>query len=252
VKTLVADQQTILRRIAELLEKELTPVIGRRGFGVLALPGGRSVLPIIGAFPKISIPWDRVRLFLVDERWVQRDHPESNYRLIVDSLAQAFGDAAAKPEIVAPPAPAGDGSPEADRINDSEAEPTDAAAAYDALLKEHTAGVGTFDFAILGVGEDGHIASLFPGRPLALDAAPGFAVVRDSPKPPSVRLTANASLITSTPCVVGLLFGEAKQQAYRRLTSGESAATLPAALVREAARGYLFADYSAAGASASQ
>ncbi len=246
MKILVADQGTILRRIIELLEKELNPVVSRRGFAALALPGGRSVLPILEALPRASLPWDRVGLFLVDERWVGKDHPESNYRLIAESIAESFADAAAKPELVAPPGPPEGGLPE-----DGEAEAaTRATAAYDAVLKDRTNGAGVFDLAILGVGEDGHIASLFPGRPLELGLAPGFAVVWDSPKPPPIRLTANASLVTSTPCVVGLLFGDAKGGAYRRLTSGESAATLPAALIREAARGYLFADYSAAGGAA--
>jgi 6-phosphogluconolactonase len=233
VKILVADQQTILRRIGELLVKELSPVLARRGSGALGLPGGRSVLPLLEALPKTPLPWDRVGIFLVDERLVPKDHPDSNYGLVAASIEAAFADYPGKPEILPLP--------------ESGSDPAAAAAAYGRLLKERTDGAGVFDLAVLGVGEDGHIASIFPGRPLDLQTPPGFSIVRDSPKPPPVRITANASLITSTPCLIGLLFGEAKAEVYRRLTGGASGATLPAALIREAPRGYLFADYSAAG-----
>ena len=233
MKILVADQQTILRRIGELLEKELSPVLAHRGNGALGLPGGRSVVPLLEVLPKIPLDWDRVGIFLVDERFVPKDHPDSNYGLVAGSIEAAFADSPAKPEILPLP--------------DSGTDPAAAAASYGELLKERTGGTGVFDLAVLGVGEDGHIASIFPGRPLDLPAPPGFSLIRDSPKPPPVRITANASLITSTPCLIGLLFGEAKAEAYARLTGGASAATLPAALIREAPRGYLFADYSAAG-----
>ncbi len=235
MKILVADQHTILRRIGELLEKELGPVLARRGSGALGLPGGRSVVPLLEALPRIPLPWDRVGIFLVDERFVPEDHPDSNYGLIAGSIEAAFAGAPAKPEILPLPG------------LKSGSDPAAAAAAYGEILKERTTGTGVFDLAVLGVGEDGHIASIFPERPLDLETPPGFSVVRDSPKPPPVRITANASLLTSTPCLIGLLFGEAKAEAYRRLTGGASAARLPAALIREAPRGYVFADYSATG-----
>lgn len=233
VKTLVADQWTILRRIGELLDKELSPVLSRRGSGALGLPGGRSVVPLIETLPRIPLPWNRIAIFPVDERFVPRDHPDSNYGLIAGAIEAAFADSPAKPEIVPPP--------------DSGPDPAAAAAVYGDLLNDRTEGAGVFDLAILGVGEDGHVASIFPGRPLDLTTPPGFSVIPDSPKPPPVRITANASLLTSTPCLIGLLFGKAKAEAFRRLTGGASAATLPAALIREAPRGYLFADYAAAG-----
>ncbi|MFW5843824.1 MAG: 6-phosphogluconolactonase [Spirochaetota bacterium] len=233
MKIVVADQHTILRRIGKLLEKELSPVLARRGSGALGLPGGTSVVPLLEALPAVPLPWDRVGIFLVDERFVPKDHPDSNYGLIAGSIERAFAGAPAKPEILPLPG--------------SEPGPAAAAAAYGEILKERTEGTGVFDLAVLGVGEDGHIASIFPERPLDLATPPGFSVIGDSPKPPPVRVTANASLLTSTPCLIGLLFGVAKAEAYRRLTGGASAATFPAALIREAPRGYLFADYSAAG-----
>ena len=235
MKIIVADTETIQARVGTLLEKELLPVIRRRGAAILGLPGGRSVAPIIEVMPKLSIPWDRVSLFFVDERWLPREDSERNETGVVTAINTAFESAPVRPRIVAAPAA------------DSTEDPSEGARNYANTLKSESKGTLHFDVAILGIGEDGHIASIFPGSPLRLEEDAAYVSVKGSPKPPATRITANASLLTSTPCVVGLLFGGQKSEAYRRLTSGESAATLPAAMIREAPRGYIFADYPAAG-----
>lgn len=235
MKILVADTATIQTRLGALLEKELLSAIRRGGTAILGLPGGRSVAPVIEVMPKLSIPWERVSVFFVDERWLPQNDAERNDTGVLAAMSAAFRSGPAPPRLVEAPA--------SDLVANASAGARD----YSNLLERTANSAGFFDVAILGIGEDGHVASIFPGAPLKLRDNPAFVAVEDSPKPPSTRITANASLLTGTPCVAGLLFGEQKADAYRRLTSGESAATLPAALIREAPRGYVFADYSAAG-----
>ncbi len=77
-----------------------------------------------------------------------------------------------------------------------------------------------FGFALLGVGEDGHTASLFPGHP-ALESPRLVEVVRDGPKPPPLRLTLTPKALSTAEEVVFLALGEAKREAVRRLKAGE-------------------------------
>jgi 6-phosphogluconolactonase len=177
-----------------------------------AIPGG-SALAAVGPARRELEPavWSRVRLTWVDERCVAPDDPDSN-----SGAAYRQGHL----ERSAPPA-------EELRLFLAGENPETARSRVEAGLLQGFG--GGLDVVLLGLGEDGHIASLFPGHP-ALLAGGLVEAVLDSPKPPAARLTLTLRLLKAARATVILAMGEAKRAALLRLLRGDPgvpAAALP-------------------------
>ena len=218
------------RAAAELLVRDTADAISRRGRFALALAGGstpRALYQLLAGEFRARIDWGRADVFFGDERCVPPDDAASNFATASDTLLRRVGGARVH------------------RI-EGEREPGDAARAYDAVLRaafpeaaiSPTPGSArTFDVALLGVGTDGHTASLFPGSP-AVDEAEWWAVAVPSPstaQPAVPRVTLTLPVLNRSRAVYVLCAGEDKGDVVRRILSGEGV-ELPAARVRGAER----------------
>lgn len=154
---------------------------------------------------------DRVELLFADERAVPPDSEDSNYRLVQETLLAAL------------PVPA-------ERVHRMRGELADlevAAREYEPLLEP------PLDLLVLGIGEDGHVASLFPGSPLIEERSRRVAAVLDSPKPPARRLTITPRVIVEAGTVMVLAIGAAKAGAVAAaLAVAGDPADCPARLAR--------------------
>jgi 6-phosphogluconolactonase len=176
----------------------------------------------------MRFPWRRVHWFWGDERFVPHDHPDSNYRMARD----AFLSSAAVPQANIHPIPIEGLTPQ------------QAAAAYEATLKHFygaemlTPDRPLFDVTLLGVGKDGHTASLFPGDPaLDEDAHWAVAVIGVKSEP---RITLTYPVLESSRDLAFLATGAEKKEILRRAQAGDRA--LPAARVRPVGRLHWFID----------
>ncbi len=177
-----------------------------------AIPGG-SALAAVGPARRGLKPavWSRVRLTWVDERCVAHHDPASN-------IGAAYRQGLLERSL--PPA-------EELALFLTDETPEAARSRVEAGLRERFG--GGLDVVLLGLGEDGHVASLFPGHP-ALGADSLVEIVLDSPKPPPARLTLTLPLLTTARATVILAVGEAKRAALLRLVRGDGgtpAAALP-------------------------
>jgi len=178
--------------------------------GHIALSGGSSPRPAYERAGILRPDWSRAELWWVDERCVPPADGGSNYRLIRESLLDGLSR---------PPA-------EVHRIR-GELDPDTAAAEYDAALD----GV-TLDLAVLGVGPDGHTASLFPNAP-ALDETRRRAVAAEAGLEPFVpRVTMTRPVLDAARVVVYLAAGDGKANAIERAFADEPSPETPASLVR--------------------
>jgi 6-phosphogluconolactonase len=241
------DLEALSRAVAE----ELTARAGEkaatgRSFG-LVLAGGstpRTLYRLLATDFRERMPWPRVHLLWGDERFVPADHPDSNRRMAEETLISRVPIPPANVHPIPQPAAPGE-SGGGDRSE--AASPEEAAARYEEELRrllEEPAGsragsrIGSrrgpgFDAVLLGVGEDGHTASLFPGD-TALDETERW--VRAVPHPPAPhehpRVTLTLPALARAEQVLFLAAGERKRAAVRSIAIRRDADDLPAARVR--------------------
>jgi len=169
------------------------------------------------------VPWERIHFFFGDERHVPPDDPESNYRMASEAMLSA---APVPPENV-------------HRIHAEDPSAETAARAYERDIEEHfrlaPGQFPRFDFALLGLGADGHTASLFPGTK-ALSETRRRAVSNWVGKLDTERITLTAPTFNAAAAVVFLVSGEDKAAPLRSVLEGAyEPAQLPAQLIRPAA-----------------
>jgi 6-phosphogluconolactonase len=190
------------------------------------------------AAPEIAsrFPWNRTHWFWGDERFVPHDHPDSNYRMTREALLSRVSI----PEANIHAVPTEGLSPE------------EAAIAYEATLKRFygadslAPGRPLFDVTLLGIGDDGHTASLFPSQP-ALQETRRWAVAVIGAKA-EARITLTYPVLDSSREVAFLVTGKEKRGVVARAQAGDKA--LPAAMVRPLGRLHWFTDRAAAPAGA--
>ncbi len=200
---------------------------------VIALCGGRSVVGLVHAFLRESVqqPKDllaRIHFFMIDERIVPLTHADSNF----GGLKQQLFD-----PLVA------QGTISQHQLHPLDISPEDAQSACDRYLCELNDCGGIFTIAVLGMGEDGHVAGLFPRHPALAVSGRSFIPFFDSPKPPAARVTASRDLVTGSALAVVLALGEGKRAAWNAFTSdGVSEADCPATMVRSMGRAVVVSD----------
>ncbi len=194
---------------------------------VLALCGGRSVVGLLTAMRSESAnqPKDllkRLHFFMVDERIVPIADPDSNFGGLKKQLFdQLISEGFVSEEQLHPLMISRESA-----VNDCEK-----------YLSELEKLGGIFSVVVLGMGEDGHIAGLFPRHPALSINKKAFIDFYDSPKLPPARVTASVPLIRGAKLSILLALGEAKREAWNRFQSSEvSVADCPAKLAVEAGR----------------
>lgn len=211
---IVADEAALAQKGAERVSAILREVGRLREFCSFVLAGGHTPAPVYQALAlQPEVPWAYVRIFWGDERAVPPDDPLSNFRMAQKSLLEAV------------PVP----SAQVYRIR-GEDPIEEAAAGYQALLQRVFGGAPRFDVVLLGVGEDGHVASLFPGHP-ALEETRRLVVPVEGERitPPRVSLTLTA--LNGAERILLLVAGSRKAEAVRLAFAG-GPASLPVQQVR--------------------
>ncbi len=216
-----ANRSDLDRAVASKLIQLAEESVAERGTFSLALAGGSSPR---GAYRLLAqdefrnqVSWDRVELFWGDERSVPPDHPDSNYRMALESFVSHVS---LRPDAV-------------HRII-GEADPNVAASLYAEELRRHLGGpTPRFDLILLGLGLDGHTASLFPDTPRLIQAQE-LAVATTSPIPPRDRVSLTLRTVNAARNVMFVAAGPEKAPVVAQVLEGSSErgdSVLPASLV---------------------
>jgi len=190
-----------------------------------ALSGGATALIFLGALRSANVDWRKITLFWADERAVSPDDPESNYGLAERMLLSPLG--AKAPRAIRMPADA----PNLDQ----------AAQWYDDALATELED-NPLDLAILGIGEDGHICSLFPGHKALTQNDLRAVAVEDAPKPPSRRLTLTMRFVLQTKQIWVIAIGPRKLPVLHAAINKTSNSTPLDSLMRQAKNVTVFTD----------
>lgn len=207
---------------ARLTAEAIQAAVMRRGACAIALAGGQTpkgCYEYLGRPPyQRDLPWEQVSFYWSDERFVPLTDVDSNFRMarlaLLDRLS--LTNSQVHPMV------------------DGAQGPSAAAEAYAKqleLLPRDANGFPRFDIMHLGLGEDGHTASLFPGDPVLEEARAWVRAVK-GPKPPPDRLTLTLPLLNAARAVYFLVSGEGKRRALEAVLRGDG--RLPAARVRPA------------------
>jgi 6-phosphogluconolactonase len=227
------DAELLARHVAEWLSALAGASTGRFS---ICLSGGSTPKRLYRHFadPQFAtrFPWGRAHWFWGDERFVPHDHPDSNYRMAVEAFLS---------RVPVPPA-------NIHAIPTEGLTPEQSAATYETTLKQfYSSDVmvserALFDVTLLGIGDDGHTASLFPGQPALQETRRWAVAVIGVKAEPRITLTYPA--LDSSRDVAFLATGAGKRGMVARAQSGDR--SLPAATVRPIGRLHWFTDRAAA------
>jgi 6-phosphogluconolactonase len=231
------DEQLLASAVAARLVTVLVDAQAERGSASVVLTGGgigTAVLAALAQDPaRDAIDWPHLDIWWGDERFQATGDPERNETgaraALLDHVTVDPGRVHPMP---GPDGPDGD-SPEA------------AAARYASWLSDAYGAVPSFDVLMLGIGPEGHVASLFPHMPALTDSR-SVVAVHDSPKPPPTRLSLTFPSIQAAREVWILASGAEKADAIAAVVSGASPADVPAAGARGTERTLLLVDRDAA------
>jgi 6-phosphogluconolactonase len=213
----VADGPAVADAAADLLVRLITVSLAERRVAHVLLSGGTT--PRL-TFDRLHLDdWHGVELWFGDERCVGPTDPDSNFRMVEESLLPHAAGALVH------------------RIP-GELGPYAAADAYEALIRERVApadpgGLPIFDVNLLGIGPDGHTASLFPGNPALAVVGRLVVGVRGAPKPPPDRVSLTLDVLRAARSSILLASGETKADAVRGLLAGPQTGTPSSLLARE-------------------
>jgi 6-phosphogluconolactonase len=204
--TVLPDPDALADRAADHFIELAVAAIAARDSAAVALAGGstpRAMNARLAAPPRRDqLDWTKVRFFFGDERCVPPDHADSNYRMTRETLF----------------APLGIPDSNVARIRGEDA-PQAAASAYDALLESALGAPPIFDIVYLGMGPDGHTASLFPGT-IATLASRRYAVANFVPKFNSFRITLTPQVLNAARHVTITAAGAEKADALAAVLNG--------------------------------
>jgi 6-phosphogluconolactonase len=220
IEHLYVDADALAASLAARLEDIVREAIAARGHAMLALAGGRTPFPAYRALAACALDWHKVVLMPTDERCVPHDHPACNLREMRAAFAPAEGVRFASLTV-------DDGDPER------------SLAQARTLLSQHA---GAFDAVVLGMGNDAHTASLFPGAERlaeALDMAKPVDACRIDPRPlpaeaPFPRITLSAARLLNARSIQLAITGEGKHAVLREAQAAHDPLRHPVAAILHA------------------
>ncbi|WP_296259319.1 MULTISPECIES: 6-phosphogluconolactonase [unclassified Pseudomonas] len=204
--------EQLANALADHVAERLSAAISSNPHGIatLVVSGGKSPVAFFQALSQKPIEWSKVAISLADERWVPTEHADSNAGLLKRYLFRGLAEKAGFFSLYRPTATL-----------------DEAAVAADEALKE----LPKIDVLVLGMGDDGHTASLFPNSPNLTQALDLHSERRClpmlAPTTPHQRLTMTRALLSSATTPILSISGQAKLQTLRKALAGDDLAEMP-------------------------
>jgi len=222
------DKYELESRAGDIITQSVNRLLKKQKTAVLGIPGGRSVSGIFRRLRGKSISWGKIHIFMVDERLVPLDDPQSNFKLAREHLVdELLARGRLPPENVHP-------------FVMDESQPDFGISDYENELLRHG---GIYDVVLLSSGEDGHVAGLYPEHHSVRNESRSYIVFHDSPKPPKDRMSISRRLLTKSRVAILLFEGEIKRAAYAKFHDKHTDFRLcPAKLVLSIRDSYVLTD----------
>lgn len=204
------DMQAAAHALAEQIAGNLKDAVAAKGRASLAVSGGRTPKLVFTRLRELDVDWSKITITLIDERWVANDHSDSNEGLTRNYLMQGAAEEATFVPMFG-----------------GEATPMDGQAACEKRLQEFPL---PFDASYLGMGPDGHFASLFPGDP-AVQVTEGLCVAVPATEDRVARMSLTAPAVLNSENIYLLLNGDEKKAKYEEAKTPGAAEEVPLRLL---------------------
>ena len=215
---ILPDKSALIAKTHLLVTEKIKQAINARNLCTIALAGGSTPKPLYEALAKDSLPWPKIHVFWGDERYVSPAHPDSNQKM----ARQAWLDRVEIPESNIHPMPTDSQNPKIDAEKHQQE--------LRQFFGSNSGEFPRFELILLGMGDDGHTASLFPHTE-ALTVGDRLVTVGNKDGQP--RLTFTVPLINAARCVIFMVAGSNKQAALERIFApSEDNMTYPARLIQ--------------------
>ena len=208
------EQKELIDTLSSKIIDNLQEAIQNKGRASLLVSGGSTPKPLFEKLSSFDIPWDKVKIALCDERWIDKNHKDSNEKLVRDSLLVNF---AKKAKFI---------SMYQEYINIEDAQ--------DVCSNIYEKELFPFDVLILGMGNDGHTASLFPNNiklKEALETTKGFCICMKPDTAPYERMSLTKTAILSATNIYLHFEGVEKQDVYKKVLEGASSNDMPVSAI---------------------
>jgi len=231
IKTIWPDALALSRAVAHLIVEESNKAVAAKGIFTIALSGGNTpklLFQLLAQVPyKNNIPWKKIIFAFGDERFVAPTSDESNYKMACDALLNHV--AVPKKNVLG--------------IQTVKVTPAQSAALYQKEIKKYVSTKQPFDLVLLGIGEEGHTASIFPESPLLSDKKDWVKNVWVEEKQMD-RISFTLPFINQAKNIAFLVSGNNKAAIIKKVFS-KSGAALPAAMVKATQYTFWFLDEAA-------
>lgn len=212
------NQEKLFSKVADIIEASIGEILKEKKIIVFGVPGGRSMPGIFSELTRRNIDWERIHIFMVDERMVPIDDQQSNFKLAKEYLIDRL------------------------KIPSSNVHPFVLEKGINAYSQELKKVGGFYDIMLLSAGEDGHVGALYPNHHSIRDDSEYFIQMNDSPKLPPKRMSCSRKLLMSTKVAILLFMGVAKKDAFEKFKNNAEVNELPASMVRSIKDSYVFTD----------
>jgi 6-phosphogluconolactonase len=214
----LSDSEKLIARTQEIILTKIETALKTKDFCTIALAGGGTPKPLYESLATQNLPWEKIHIFWGDERYVAAEHPDSNQLM----ARQAWLNRIEIPATNIHPMTVTGNNPEQDAaVHEQELRAFFGVAAGEFPV---------FDIIILGIGDDGHTASLFPHTPVLQEQEKAIAVGEKAGQP---RITFTVPLINQADCVLFLVAGANKRDALEQIFSSDAdSLAYPARLIQ--------------------
>jgi 6-phosphogluconolactonase len=232
MKTIIDTNEQRLAAVAgQALIDEANRILTQKDTCLLGIVGGSSVVNIFKWLSQTEdMPWDKIHIFMVDERLVPLDDEQSNYRLARES----FLDTLLSTGLIT-----------TEQLHPFVYDPDASDMGIEQYTQELTSYGDHFDIVILSSGEDAHCAALFAHHHSIDDQSDYFVTMQDALKPPNDRMSSSRSLLERSEVAFALFIGDRKKDAYRSFSKQDCAIEqCPIALVKQIDHAYIITNIS--------
>ena len=212
----------IYKKISSVIADLINQILSEKNELILGLPGGRSISNILQFLKMENIDWNKVHVFMIDERLASLDDDESNFKLIKQGLSDVIPSKNLHP------------------FRYNETEDDHGLLEYKEEIMQYG---GKYDIILVSSGEDGHIGALYPNHHSIHNESSDLISMNDSPKPPKNRMSISKKNLLKSKIGILIFVGDMKREAYSNFLDKEIDITkCPAKLITQLPKSFVLTD----------